>query len=52
MKKISLIKSKKYVIYAKNNLTLITMIKIDLNFKEIIVITQENMEELLIVFVT
>ena len=42
-------KSKKFVIYVKKNFILIKIIK---NFKksEIIVIIQENIEELLIVF--
>ena len=54
MKKISLLKSKKFVIYAKKNLIQIKMIKMRLNYtikSEIIVITPENLEELLIVFV-
>ena len=49
MKKISLIKSKKYVIYAKRNLLLMTMIKMHLNYtikSEIIVTILENIEEL------
>ena len=47
MKKISLIKSKKYVKYAKKDLVLMMIIK-----SNIIVTTQKNIEELLIVFVT
>ena len=46
-------KSKKFVTYAKKNLVLIRMIKIhskDTVKSDIIVITQENLEELLIVF--
>ena len=46
-------KSKRFVTYAKKNLVLMKMIKIHLNYtikSEIIVITQENLEELLIVF--
>ena len=46
-------KSKKFVTYAKNNLVLMRMIKMHLNYtikSEIIVITPENLEELLIVF--
>ena len=46
-------KSKKFVIYAKSNLILMKMIKLHLNYilkSEMIVITQENLEELLIVF--
>ena len=46
-------KSKKFVTYAKKNLVLMKMIKMDLNYtvkSEIIVITLENLEELLIVF--
>ena len=52
IKKISLIKSKKFVTYAKKNLVLIEMTKIHLNYtikSEIIVITLENLEELLTV---
>ena len=41
----SFIKTKKFVTYVKKNLVLIKVIK-----SEIIVITQENFEELLIVF--
>ena len=54
MKKISLMKSKKFVTYAKKNLIQIKMIKMCLNYtikSEIIVITPKNLEELLIVFV-
>ena len=46
-------KNKKFVTDAKKNLVLIKMIKMNLNYivkSEIIVITQENLEELLIVF--
>ena len=50
MKKVSLIKSKKYVIYAKVDLVLMMIIKSIIR-SEIIVTTQENIEELLIVFV-
>ena len=50
MKKISLIKSKKYVIYAKKDLVLMMIIKSIIK-PEIIVTTQENIVELLIVFV-
>ena len=51
MKKTSLIKSKKFVIYAKNNLVpmMMTTMKITIQ-SEIIVIIQENLEGLLIVF--
>ena len=54
IKKVSLMKSKKFVTYAKKNLVLMKMIKMNLNYtikSEIIVITAENLEELLIVFV-
>ena len=50
MKKISFMKSKKYVIYVKKN----EMKKINLNYikkLEIIVIIQEKLEKLLIAFV-
>ena len=50
MKKLSLIKSKKYVIYAKKDLVLMIIIKSIIKL-EIIVTTEENVEELLIVFV-
>ena len=46
-------KGKKFVTYAKKNLVQIKMIKMHLNYtikSEIIVITQENLEGLLIVF--
>ena len=46
--------SKKFVIYPKKNLVLTNTIKMHLNYtlkSEIIVITLENLEELLIVFV-
>ena len=45
-------KSKRFVTYEKKNLVLIKMIRMHLNYtlkSEIIVITQENLEELLIV---
>ena len=48
MKKISLIKGKKYVIHAKKDLVLIMIIKSIIK-SDIIVTTQENIEELLIV---
>ena len=53
MKKLSLMKSKKFVKYVKKNLVLIKIIKIHLNYtikSKIIAITPENLEELLIVF--
>ena len=53
IKKISLMKRKKRVTYAKKNLVPVKMTKIQLNYStksEIIVITPENLEELLIVF--
>ena len=46
-------KSKKFVTYVKKNLVLMKMVKMHLNYtikSEIIVITGENLEELLIVF--
>ena len=46
-------KSKMFVTYANKNLVQIKMIEMNLNYTaklEIIVITQENLEELLIVF--
>ena len=46
-------KSKKFVTSGKENLVLIKMIKIYLNYtvkSEIIVITQDNLEKLFIVF--
>ena len=46
-------KTKRFVTYVKNNLELMKMIKRNLNYtikSEIIVITLENLEELLIVF--
>ena len=46
-------KSKKFVTSGKENLVLIKMIKIFLNYivkSEIIVITQDNLEKLFIVF--
>ena len=45
----------KFVIYAKKYLVLIKTMKLNLNYiikEEIIVIIQENLKELLIVFVT
>ena len=54
MKKKSLTKIRKYVIFVKKNFVLMTIIKQNLGKckkSEIIVITQENLEELLIVFV-
>ena len=53
MKKISLMKSKRFAKYVKKNLILMKMIKMHLNYiikSEIVVITQENLEGLLIVF--
>ena len=50
MEKMSLIKSKKYVIYTKKDLLLMMTIKSIIK-SEIIATTQENIEELLIVFV-
>ena len=53
IKKISLMISKKFDTHAKKNLVLMEMIKMHLNYtikSEIIVITPENLEELLIVF--
>ena len=55
MKKVSLMKSKKFVIYVKRNFVLTKVIKIHLNYTiklEIIVITMENLAELLIIFAT
>ena len=46
-------KSKKFVTYVKNNLVPMKMIKMHLNYtieSEIIVITPENLEEMLMVF--
>ena len=54
MKKLGHMKSKKFVIYAKKSFFLMKMRKINLNYTkklEIIVITQEKLEELLIIFV-
>ena len=48
----SLMRSKKFVTYAKKNLILMKMIKMDYSYtikSEFIVITLENLEELLIV---
>ena len=53
MKKISLMKGEKFVTYAKKSFVLTKMGKINLNYtkkSEIIVITLENLEELLIEF--
>ena len=47
-KKISLMKSKKFVTYAEKNLVLIKMMKMHLNYtinSETIVITPENLED-------
>ena len=52
-KKINLMKTKRFVTYAKKNLVLKKMIKMHLNFtmkSEFIVFTLENLEELPIVF--
>ena len=52
--KLILLKSKKFVIYVKKNFVLIRMMRINLNYtikSEITVIKQENLEELLIIFV-
>ena len=52
-KEISFMKSKKFVTYLKKNSVQMKMIKMNLNYtvkSEIIVITQKNIEELLIVF--
>ena len=52
-KEISLMKSKRYVIYAKNSFVMIKIKKKNLNCTkklEIIVITLENLEQQLIVF--
>ena len=49
----SLMKTKNFVSYAKNNLVLMKMIKMHLNYtlmSKIIVITLENLEEVLILF--
>ena len=53
MKNIGLMKGKKYVIYAKKNFVMMKKRKVNLNYiikSEIIVITPENLEEMLIVF--
>ena len=53
MKQLRFMKSKKIVTYVKKNFVLIKMRKVNLNYTtklEIIVITPENLEELLIVF--
>ena len=52
-KKLRLIKSKRFATYVKKKFVLMKIIKIHLNYtikSEIIVITQENLEELLILF--
>ena len=52
MKKNSLMKNKKFAIYAKKNLVQTKVIKVNLKYYvklKIIVITHENLEELLIV---
>ena len=53
IKKISLLKRRKFVTFAKKNLGLMKMIKMYLNYiikSKIIAITQENLDELLTVF--
>ena len=53
IKKVSLMKSKKFVTYAEKYLVLMKMIKMYLNYtmkSETIAITLENLVELLIVF--
>ena len=50
MKKISVIKSKKKIKYSKKDLVLIMSVK-NITKLEMIVITQENIEELLMIFV-
>ena len=53
MKKLSLMKIKRFVTFVKRNLVQIKMIKIHLNYTirlEVTVIIQENLEELLAVF--
>ena len=53
MKKLSFIKDKKHITYAKESFVTIKIRKANLNYNkksEIIVITPENLEELLIVF--
>ena len=50
----SLMKSKKFVIYAKKNFVLIKIMEMNLNYtikSEIMTIILENLEELLIIFV-
>ena len=54
MKKLSFMKNRKFVKYVKKNLVLVRMIIIYSNYtikSEITVITWENLEELLIIFV-
>ena len=53
MKKISLMKGKKFATYAKKSFVLMKMRKVNLNYttkSDITAITQENLEELLIIF--
>ena len=53
MKKLSFIKNKKYVAYSEKSFLMIKIRKMNLNCtkeSEIIVITPENLEELLIIF--
>ena len=53
MKKLSLMKSKKYATYAKKSFFLVKMREMNLNYiikSEINVITPENLGELLLVF--
>ena len=49
MSKVSLMKSKKFVTYVKKDLALMTIKSI--KKKEVIVITLENLQELLVIFV-
>ena len=53
MKKLRSIKDKKYVTYAKKSFVMLKIRKANLDYtkkSEIIVITPENLEELLIIF--
>ena len=53
MKKLSLMKSKKYAIYAKKSFAMIKIKKVNMNFiikLEIIVTTPENLQESVIIF--
>ena len=53
MKKLSFMKNKKFVTYVKKNIVLIKIIKMYLDYtikSEIVVITREILEELLITF--